>query len=91
VTRSRRRRWHRQFRDYHGNPLSTGQKVAIVGAAAAVVGLIGYFVYEQQQTTAPGGAVTLGSGGSTTPLPATTPPQTQSFASSTSPLAVPPG
>jgi hypothetical protein len=63
------RRRHRKFRDYRGNPLSTGQKVAIVGAAAVVVGLVGYYWYESQQSS--GTTAQLGSGGSTTPLPTT--------------------
>jgi hypothetical protein len=59
---ARRRGRHRRFRDYRGNPLSTGQKYAIVGVAAVAVGLVGYYVYESQASasTSSGGSTTGG-------------------------------
>jgi len=76
----RRRRTHRPIRTYAGNPLSTGQEVAIALAGVAIVGAIGYYLYQnsQQGQTASGGAggslsggsqsTVLGSGGSSSPL-----------------------
>jgi hypothetical protein len=72
-------RRRRQFRDYRGNPISTGQKVAIAAAGAAVLGVAGYFLYSylspSSGASASGGsmtsgaqATTLGPGGSSTPL-----------------------
>lgn len=57
-----------RLRTYRGNPLTTGQQVAIGAAAVTVLGLVGYYVYTtqispQQQPSAGGG----GGGGGAAP------------------------
>jgi len=42
-------RHRRSIRTYAGNPLSTGQEVAIALAGVAIVGAIGYYLYQNSQ------------------------------------------
>jgi hypothetical protein len=51
------------MRTYQGNPISDGQKIAIGAAAVAVLGLVGYFIY--QQTSSSSSQAAAGSGGGT--------------------------